>query len=171
MRDYTSRPTIRFGSHTLRQHQELKTRRIRLASLADDVGPRDWQITPDSSSAASTTACKTAPSTTPNEPSQATSRRSHDHPVPRNIAMERLLTGDTRPAERFRLGEPPRRTGPGPEACHGTRHPVAPNAPLAVAAVVRVVTERTAFRDEDAFVEQDQIVAPVLTSHDARKGR
>jgi enoyl-CoA hydratase len=48
---------------------------------------------------------------------------------------------------------------------------VAPNAPLAVAAVVRVVTERTAFRDEDAFVEQDQIVAPVLTSHDARKGR
>jgi enoyl-CoA hydratase len=44
------------------------------------------------------------------------------------------------------------------------------NAPLAVAAVKRVVTERTAFRDDDAFVEQDRIVAPVLGSHDAKKG-
>lgn len=44
------------------------------------------------------------------------------------------------------------------------------NAPLAVAAVKRVVTERTAFRDEDAFVEQDRIVAPVLGSHDAKEG-
>jgi enoyl-CoA hydratase/carnithine racemase len=44
------------------------------------------------------------------------------------------------------------------------------NAPPAVAAVKRVVTERTAFRDEDAFVEQDRIVAPVLGSHDAKEG-
>ncbi len=44
-RGYTSRPTIRLGSDTLRQHQEPKTGRIRLTMPADDVGPRDWQIT------------------------------------------------------------------------------------------------------------------------------
>jgi enoyl-CoA hydratase len=44
------------------------------------------------------------------------------------------------------------------------------NVPPAVAAFKRLVTERTAFRDEDAFVEQDRIVAPVLGSHDAKKG-
>ncbi|QIY76340.1 hypothetical protein HEP84_53315 [Streptomyces sp. RLB1-33] len=37
-----------------------------------------------------------------------------------------------------------------------------------MAAVKCAVTERTAFRDEDAFVEQDQIVASVPASHDAR---
>jgi enoyl-CoA hydratase len=39
---------------------------------------------------------------------------------------------------------------------------------LAVAAVERAVTERTAFRDEGAFVEQDRIVASVPASPDAR---
>ncbi|MYW22033.1 enoyl-CoA hydratase, partial [Streptomyces sp. SID2955] len=47
---------------------------------------------------------------------------------------------------------------------------IARNAPLAVAAVKRVVNERRAFSDQDAFVEQDRIVAPVLASHDAREG-
>jgi enoyl-CoA hydratase len=47
---------------------------------------------------------------------------------------------------------------------------IAHNAPLAVAAIKRVVNERRAFSDEDAFVEQDRIVAPVMASHDAQEG-
>jgi enoyl-CoA hydratase len=47
---------------------------------------------------------------------------------------------------------------------------IARNAPLAVAAIKRAVNERTAFDDQDAFRQQDQIVAPVLTSEDAQEG-
>ncbi|MFJ1609857.1 hypothetical protein ACIOHS_41995 [Streptomyces sp. NPDC088253] len=39
-----------------------------------------------------------------------------------------------------------------------------------MAAVERAVTERTALRDEVAFVEQDRIVASVPASHDAKEG-
>ena len=46
---------------------------------------------------------------------------------------------------------------------------IARNAPLAVAAIKRAVTERTA-DDQDAFSEQDRIVAPVLASQDAQEG-
>lgn len=69
--------------------------------------------------------------------------------LPRTAALELLLTGGPQPAERAVL--------------------VAHHAPLAVAAVERAVTERTAFRDEDTFVEQDRIVASVPASHDARE--
>ncbi|MER5916551.1 enoyl-CoA hydratase-related protein [Streptomyces sp. NPDC001982] len=47
---------------------------------------------------------------------------------------------------------------------------IAHNAPLAVEAVKLVVNERRAFCDQDAFAEQDRIVAPVLASHDAQEG-
>jgi hypothetical protein len=47
---------------------------------------------------------------------------------------------------------------------------IARNAHLAVAAFERAVTERTAFGDQEAFRQQDRIVAPVLTSEDAREG-
>ncbi|MFE4959199.1 hypothetical protein ACFRCW_35650 [Streptomyces sp. NPDC056653] len=75
------------------------------------------------------------------------------------------------PAEWFALVH--HLTEPGQEAMKQAIEPaalVAHNVPLAVTAVNRVVTERTAFRDEDAFVEQDQIVAPVLACHDANEG-
>ena len=42
--------------------------------------------------------------------------------------------------------------------------------PMAVAAIKRAVTERTAFDDTDAFAQQDQVVAPVLASEDAQEG-
>ena len=47
---------------------------------------------------------------------------------------------------------------------------IAGNAPLAVAAIKRALTERTAFDDKDAFSQQDHIVAPVLASGDAQEG-
>ncbi|MCX5346021.1 enoyl-CoA hydratase-related protein [Streptomyces atratus] len=49
-------------------------------------------------------------------------------------------------------------------------HRIARNAPLSIAAVKRVVNERTAYGDQDAFRQQDHLVAPVLASHDAQEG-
>ncbi|MFE6679408.1 crotonase/enoyl-CoA hydratase family protein [Streptomyces sp. NPDC057729] len=93
--------------------------------------------------------------------------------IPRNIALELLLTGDPLPAERAeRLGLVNHLTEPGQALGQAlalaTR--IARNAPLAVAAVKRCVDQRTSYRDQDAFQEQDQIVAPVLASQDAKEG-
>ncbi|MFJ3306376.1 crotonase/enoyl-CoA hydratase family protein [Streptomyces sp. NPDC086549] len=93
--------------------------------------------------------------------------------IPRNIALELLLTGDPLPAERAeRLGLVNHLTEPGQalEQALELADRIARNAPLAITAVKRVVNERTAFRDEDALLDQDQIVAPVLASLDAREG-
>ncbi|MEE1805697.1 crotonase/enoyl-CoA hydratase family protein [Streptomyces sp. BE133] len=93
--------------------------------------------------------------------------------IPRNIALELLLTGDPLPAERAsELGLVNHLTEPGEALDRALELAgrVAHNAPLAIAAVKRVVNERTAFRDQDALREQDQIVAPVLASQDAREG-
>ena len=90
-----------------------------------------------------------------------------------NIALELLLTGDPLPAVRAeQLGLVNHLTAPGEALDHAvelaTR--IAGNAPLAVAAIKRAVTERTAFDDKGAFSQQDQIVAPVLASEDAQEG-
>lgn len=93
--------------------------------------------------------------------------------IPRNIALELLLTGDPLSAERAeRLGLVNHLTEPGKalERALELAGRVARNAPLAVSAVKRVVSERTAFRDQDALRDQDRIVAPVLASQDAREG-
>jgi enoyl-CoA hydratase len=93
--------------------------------------------------------------------------------IPRNIALELLLTGDPLPAVRAeQLGLVNHLTAPG-EALDravelATR--IAGNAPLAVAAIKHALIERTAFDDEGAFSQQDQIVAPVLASEDAQEG-
>jgi enoyl-CoA hydratase len=93
--------------------------------------------------------------------------------IPRNIALELLLTGDPLPAVRAgQLGLVNHVTAPGGALGHAvelaTR--IAGNAPLAVAAIKRALTDRTAFDDEGAFSQQDQIVAPVLASQDAQEG-
>jgi enoyl-CoA hydratase len=93
--------------------------------------------------------------------------------IPRNVALELLLTGDPLPAVRAeQLGLVNHLTAPG-EALDravelATR--IARNAPLAVAAIKRAVNERTAFDDQEAFPQQDRIVAPVLVSQDAKEG-
>ncbi|MFB6713159.1 MULTISPECIES: crotonase/enoyl-CoA hydratase family protein [unclassified Streptomyces] len=93
--------------------------------------------------------------------------------IPRNIALELLLTGDPLPAERAeRLGLVNHLTEPGQalDQALALATRIARNAPLAVAAVKRCVDQRTSYRDQDAFQEQDQIVAPVLASQDAKEG-
>ncbi|MER8087313.1 crotonase/enoyl-CoA hydratase family protein [Streptomyces sp. NPDC058316] len=93
--------------------------------------------------------------------------------IPRNIALELLLTGDPLPAERAeRLGLVNHLTEPGQalDQALGLATRIARNAPLAVAAVKRCIDQRTSYRDQDAFQEQDQIVAPVLASQDAKEG-
>jgi enoyl-CoA hydratase len=93
--------------------------------------------------------------------------------IPRNIAVEILLTGDALPAERaHQLGLVNHLTPPGEALTKAVElaHRIARNAPLSIAAVKRAVNERTAYGDQDAFRQQDQLVAPVLASHDAQEG-
>ena len=93
--------------------------------------------------------------------------------IPRNIAMELLLTGNPLPAELAeQYGLVNHLVDPGQALNRALElaAAIAPNAPLAVAAVKRVVNERTAFRELDAFRDQDRIVAPVLASQDAKEG-
>jgi enoyl-CoA hydratase len=93
--------------------------------------------------------------------------------IPRNIALEVLLTGDPLPAPRAeQLGLVNHLTAPG-EALKGalelaTR--IARNAPLSVAAIKRVADEEVGLGDQDAFRLQDQVIAPVLASQDAQEG-
>lgn len=93
--------------------------------------------------------------------------------IPRNIALEILLTGDPLPAERaLQLGLVNHLTPAGETLAKALElaHRIARNAPLSIAAVKRAVTERAAYGDQDAFRQQDQLVAPVLASHDAQEG-
>ncbi|WP_377271620.1 crotonase/enoyl-CoA hydratase family protein [Peterkaempfera sp. SMS 1(5)a] len=93
--------------------------------------------------------------------------------IPRNMAVEILLTGDPLPAERaHQLGLVNHLTPPGETLTKAVElaHRIARNAPLSIAAVKRAVNERTAYGDQDAFRQQDQLVAPVLASHDAQEG-
>jgi enoyl-CoA hydratase len=93
--------------------------------------------------------------------------------IPRNIAMELLLTGDPLPALRAeQLGLVNQLTEPGQtlDRAVDLAARISRNAPLAVAAIKRAVNDRTAFDDQEAFHEQDPIIQPVLSSQDAREG-
>ncbi|MEU4585451.1 crotonase/enoyl-CoA hydratase family protein [Kitasatospora aureofaciens] len=93
--------------------------------------------------------------------------------IPRNIALEILLTGDPLSAVRAeQLGLVNHLTPPGEalDKALELAHHIARNAPLSIAAVKRAISERTAYGDQDAFRQQDQLVAPVLASHDAQEG-
>jgi enoyl-CoA hydratase len=93
--------------------------------------------------------------------------------LPHNIALEVLLTGAPLPASRAeQLGLVNHLTAPG-EALTGALElagQIAGNAPLAVAAIRRVVERRSGLDDPDAFDMQDPIIAPVLASQDAQEG-
>lgn len=93
--------------------------------------------------------------------------------IPRNIAMELLLTGDRLTAERAeRLGMVNHLTEPGQALSQALELAarIARNAPLAVEAIKRALNERSSYRDLDAFAEEDPITAAVLESQDAKEG-
>jgi enoyl-CoA hydratase len=93
--------------------------------------------------------------------------------LPRNVAMELVLTGDPITAERGselglvnRLAEP----GEAVQAAFELAEQIAPNAPLALAASKRVLTEAVDWPDSEFWQRQGEIIGPVMTSEDAREG-
>jgi enoyl-CoA hydratase len=93
--------------------------------------------------------------------------------LPRNVAMELVLTGDPITAERGhelglvnRLAEP----GEAVQAAFELAEQIAPNAPLALAASKRVLTEAVDWPDSEFWHRQGEIIGPVMTSEDAREG-
>jgi enoyl-CoA hydratase len=93
--------------------------------------------------------------------------------VPHAAAMELVLTGAPIDAARAeRLGLVNRLTPPGQALAVAVRlaASIAANAPLAVRASKRVVTESPGWSPEHAFQRQSQIFGPVLASADAREG-
>jgi enoyl-CoA hydratase len=93
--------------------------------------------------------------------------------LPRNLAMELALTGEPILAERaYDLGLVNRLVDPG-EALAGALElaaVIAENGPLALTATKRVLVESTDWADSDFFELQGAIVAPVMSSEDAREG-
>jgi enoyl-CoA hydratase len=93
--------------------------------------------------------------------------------LPRNVAMELVLTGDPITAERgYELGLVNRLVEPG-EAVEGAfalAEQITPNAPLALAASKRILTEVVDWPDSEFWQRQGEIVGPVMTSEDAREG-
>jgi enoyl-CoA hydratase len=93
--------------------------------------------------------------------------------LPRNVAVELLLTGEPIDAERaYALGMVNRLSEPGEAlpaalALAGT---VAAGGPLALAATKRVLRESADWPDSEFFQRQGEIVAPVMASEDAREG-
>jgi enoyl-CoA hydratase/carnithine racemase len=93
--------------------------------------------------------------------------------LPRNLAMELALTGEPIDAERaYELGLVNRLVDPG-EALAGALELaalIAENGPLALTATKRVMTESADWPDSEFFGRQGEIVAPVMSSEDAREG-
>jgi enoyl-CoA hydratase len=93
--------------------------------------------------------------------------------LPRNLAMELALTGEPIDAERaYELGLVNRLVDPG-EALAGALElaaVIAENGPLALTATKRVMVESTDWPDSEFFARQGEIVAPVMSSEDAREG-
>jgi enoyl-CoA hydratase len=93
--------------------------------------------------------------------------------LPRNLAMELALTGEPILAERaYELGLVNRLVDAG-EALAGALElaaVIAQNGPLALTATKRVMTEAADWPDSEFFTRQGEIVAPVMSSEDAREG-
>jgi len=93
--------------------------------------------------------------------------------LPRNVAMELVLTGDPITAERgYELGLVNRLAEPGEavQTAIELADQIAPNAPLALAASKRILTEAVDWPDSEFWQRQGDIVGPVMGSEDAREG-
>ncbi len=93
--------------------------------------------------------------------------------LPRNVTMELALTGDPIAAERgYELGLVNRLTEPGQalEAALELAEAIAENAPLALAASKRILTESVDWPETEFWTRQEEIAGPVTASEDAREG-
>jgi enoyl-CoA hydratase len=93
--------------------------------------------------------------------------------LPRNVAMELALTGDPITAERgYELGLVNRLAEPGEavDTALQLAGEITPNAPLAIVAAKRILTEAVDWPDSEFFERQGEITAPVMGSEDAREG-
>jgi enoyl-CoA hydratase len=93
--------------------------------------------------------------------------------LPRNVAMELVLTGDPIHAERgYELGLVNRLAEPGGalDAALELAGSIAHNGPLALAASKRILTESVDWPDAEFFTRQREITRPVMESDDAREG-
>jgi enoyl-CoA hydratase/carnithine racemase len=93
--------------------------------------------------------------------------------LPRGVAMELALTGEPILAERaYELGMVSRLAEPGEavERALELAQAIAVNAPLALAATKRILTESPDWPDSEFFARQREIVDPVFSSEDAREG-
>jgi enoyl-CoA hydratase len=93
--------------------------------------------------------------------------------VPRALALEMLLTGDPVDAERAAAMGLVNRVvedGGAVEAAIDLATAIAANGPLAVAVTKRVVQEAPGWALAEAWDRQQEVIAPVFTSEDAREG-
>ena len=93
--------------------------------------------------------------------------------VPRNVAMELALTGDTIDAERaYELGLVNRLAEPGEALTVALElaEAIAANGPLALAGTKRIMVESADWPDAEFFERQNEISTPVYQSEDAREG-
>lgn len=91
----------------------------------------------------------------------------------RTVAMELALTGEPITAERaYELGLVNRLADPGHAVGVALQlaQTIASNGPLALAATKRIMTEAPDWPQTEFFARQQEIVAPVMTSEDAREG-
>ena len=93
--------------------------------------------------------------------------------LPRAIAMEVLLTGEPLDAERaahFGLVNTVVADGAALPAALAIAGKIGQGAPLAVLAAKRVAVESPSWPPDRAFVMQNEILAPIFASKDAREG-
>lgn len=93
--------------------------------------------------------------------------------IPYHAAMELALTGDFIDGERaHRLGLVNRTAEPGQalDAALELAAAIAQNAPLALAASKRIVSQAPGWDEAEAWRRQDEIAGPVMISEDAREG-
>jgi enoyl-CoA hydratase len=93
--------------------------------------------------------------------------------LPRNLAVELALTGEPIDAERAHaLGLVNRVSEPGEAVSEAISlaATIAANGPLALTATKRVLNEAVDWPDAEFFARQGEIVAPVMSSEDAREG-
>lgn len=93
--------------------------------------------------------------------------------LPRPVALELAMLGDTLPARRlYELGlvntVVPR--GKALETAMDTARRIAANAPLSVSVGKQIIDEATTWSPEEAFGRQSEMASPVLLSDDAREG-